>query len=82
MIVRTEWEKVTIGDFVGEAYTSDAPDWSIFSTSEMAVISSIKAKFEKFSARRIAEYSHIEKGYQETKDGEIISYSFAADLQI
>lgn len=84
----TEWERqissaeLTSGDYVGEAYTSDSIDPSVFSASELVAISSVKTKFEKFSAKQIRDFSHQEAGYQATKDGEIISYIYAKDLQI
>ncbi|NMB67181.1 MAG: DUF4065 domain-containing protein [Chloroflexi bacterium] len=88
LVAISEWDhQITkdeqpFGDFVGEVYTSDKPDWSIFSTSELAALSLVKNKFQKFSARQIRDFSHQEKGYQATKDGEIISYQYALDLQI
>jgi len=84
----TEWKKqlfteeLTIGDLPGEVYRSDEPDLSVFSTSELAVITSIKLKFDKYSARQIRDYSHAEKGYLETENGELISYSFAKELHV
>ena len=75
-------EEQVFGDYVGEVYTSTEPDWSAFSTSELAALAFVKDKFQKYSARQIREFSHLEKGYQETKDGEIISYQYAQTLQI
>lgn len=88
LVAISEWEKQitsmeqTFGDYVGEVYTSDAPDWSVFSTSELAALTLVKNKFQKYSASQIREFSHLEKGYQDTRDGEIISYQYAMDLQI
>lgn len=75
-------EEQVFGDYVGEVYTSNEPDWSAFSTSELAALAFVKDKFQKYSARQIREFSHLEKGYQDTKDGEIISYRYAQVLQI
>lgn len=88
LVAISEWEnQITreeqpFGDFVGEVYTSGEPDWSIFSPSELAALAFVKNKFLKYSARQIREFSHREKGYLSTKDGEIISYQYAQDLQI
>jgi len=84
----TDWEQqifsaeLTSGDFVGEAFKSASVDLSIFSISELTAITVVKSRFEKFNARQIRDFSHAERGYKETKDGEIISYKYAKDLQI
>jgi len=88
LVAVCEWEKQitseeqTFGDYVGEVYTSGEPDWSVFSTSELAALAFVKDKFQKYSARQIRDFSHQEIGYQNTKDGEIISYQYAQELQI
>lgn len=84
----TDWEKQMtsdeqyIGGYFGEVYTSGEPVWSVFSASELAELAFVKDKFQNFNARRIRDFSHQEKGYQNTRDGEIISYEYALDLQI
>ena len=75
-------EEQAFGDYVGEAYTSGEPDWSVFSTSELAALAFVKDKFQRYSARQIRDFSHQEKGYQNTTTGEIISYQYAQELQI
>ncbi len=81
-----DWKKEIVyteqsfGNHMGEAYISGEPDWPVFSASELAALATVKDKFEQYNASRIREYSHCEKGYQETKDGEIISYRYARDL--
>jgi len=88
MAAISEWEKQiaieeqTFGDFIGEVYISGEPDWTLFSPSELASLSFVKANFQGFSAKQIRDFSHNEKGYEATKDGEIISYLYAEDLQI
>ncbi len=84
----TDWQKeITIeeqvfGDYVGEVVNCGEPHWSIFSASELASLAFVKDKFQKYSARDIRQFSHQEKGYQATKDGELISYDFARELKI
>jgi putative zinc finger/helix-turn-helix YgiT family protein len=69
-------------DYSGELFISDAePNYSIFSNSEIKVLSTIKEKFAVYSTSGIREFSHNEVGYQKTNNGEIISYSFAKELQ-
>lgn len=88
LVAISEWEKQitseeqAFGDYVGEVYTSNEPDWSIFSTSELAALAFVKDKFQRDSAKQIREFSHLEKGYQDTKDGELISYQYAQELKI
>jgi len=83
-----EWEKEvtseerTFGDFVGDVYSSGEPEWAIFSNSELKTLAIVKEQFQSYNARQIREFSHQEKGYQVTKDGELISYQFAHELQI
>lgn len=84
----TEWshevsrEEQLIGDYLGEVYTSDQPDLSVFATSEIASLAYVKAKFAAMNASEIRDFSHNEHGYQVTKNGELISYDYAESLQI
>lgn len=88
LIAISEWEKEidceeqTFGNFVGEAYTSEEPDWSIFSTSELAVLAEVKKEFQQFSGKQIRNFSHREDGYMKSETGELISYQYAQKLQI
>lgn len=54
----------------------------ILSHTETEVLERIYEKFKDFGSVEISNYSHKEKGYLSTKNGEIISYSFAADIQM
>ncbi len=67
---------------VGEYFTSDQPDWSIFSSSEISILHQVSSYFKVFNATQITEFSHKENGYKDTSNGEIISYAYASDLQI
>lgn len=73
----------SVGDFIGEIIVSSEPNAAdIFSAEEETVIRSIHNQFVNYSAKAIEDFSHEEKGYKETKNGEIIAYSYANDLQI
>ncbi len=48
---------------------------------ERKVLERIYLKFKDFGSGDISDYSHKEKGYRSTKQGEIISYSYAKDIQ-
>lgn len=50
--------------------------------SEMAVLKRVFNKFASFGSVEISNYSHREKGYCETKNGEVISYAYAKDIQL
>lgn len=59
----------------------DIPE-DIFSAEELEVLERILAKFKDFGSVDISNYSHKEKGYRSTKQGEIISYLYAKDIQL
>lgn len=54
----------------------------ILSQGELDVLQRIFVKFKDFGSVDISNYSHNEKGYNDTKQGEIISYSYAKDIQL
>lgn len=54
----------------------------ILSEKELEVLERIYVKFKDFGSGDISEYSHREKGYRSTKQGELISYSYAKDIQL
>ena len=58
------------------------PDLSIFSTSELKILASVKEYFSDFTATKISTFSHEERAYQSTHKKEIISYDFAKYLRI
>jgi putative zinc finger/helix-turn-helix YgiT family protein len=60
--------------------SSCTPDYSLFTNSEIHVLSSVAKFFEDKSANEICDISHGERGFQETSDGQIISYDFADGL--
>lgn len=57
----------------------DIPE-GVLSDIEMAVLERIYTKFADFGSVEISNYSHKEKGYSSTKQGEIISYAFAKNI--
>ena len=75
-IIKTE--EIEYTDFTGEKLISQMkPDLNIFSESELRILASVKEFFKNYSARMISDYSHREKGYQDTATGDIISYLYA-----
>ena len=55
---------------------------NVLSTEELEVLERRYVKFKDFGSIDISHYSHKEKGYSATKPGEIISYSYAKDIQL
>ena len=49
---------------------------------ELNVLERVYEKFKDFGSSDISDYSHKEKGYQSTKEGEIISYAYAKDIKL
>jgi putative zinc finger/helix-turn-helix YgiT family protein len=74
-----DWNK----DYPGELYVSNASlDSSIFTPTELKILASVKENFMSYTAKQISDLSHNEKGYQETENAQLISYSYAKDLSI
>jgi hypothetical protein len=67
--------------YVGELIKAvKEPDLNIFSPSELRIMASVMEDFKGYTASQIQEFSHKEKAYQQTSDGEIISYTYANEL--
>lgn len=76
-------EELYYGEYVGENFVAEiSPDLKAFSESELAVIEYVKRYFSGFNASRMRDFSHKEKAYNETSNGEFISYEYAESLQI
>jgi putative zinc finger/helix-turn-helix YgiT family protein len=68
---------------IGEEFISvEEPDLSLFSDSELKILSTVKEYFKDFNAKRITDFSHDEKAYKETAPGDIISYEYADELKL
>ena len=52
------------------------------SESELDVLNRVYEIFKNYNAKDISDYSHEEKGYKETIQGELISYEYSSDLSI
>lgn len=59
----------------------EMPD-GVLSEDELELLNRIYNKFASFGSVDISNYSHRERGYTETKKGEIISYSYAKDIEL
>jgi putative zinc finger/helix-turn-helix YgiT family protein len=76
-------EEREINDYVGEYFRAiKEPELSMFSTTELKILTMVKEIFGEFTAKRISDLSHQEKGYQDTRNGELIAYDYAQYLGI
>ncbi len=76
-------EEEEIGQYLGEKYVSRRePDMGVFLDSEIKVLAEVKEYFKDFTSSRIKNFSHKERGYNETQLREVISYQYANHLQI
>lgn len=75
-------DEVTSGALEWEVLVAnEAPDYSPFTNSELALLAQVAEKFKDATARTVSDLSHQEPGYQNTRDGEIISYAFAERMR-
>lgn len=80
---RIEIIEEVIAEYIGEVvFSKEKPDLNVFSPSELKTLLEIQEYFSTFTSKDISELSHAEVGYQETTDGEFISYEYAETLQI
>ena len=72
-------EEVCGPGFVTEKLvTVSTPDLlPLFLDSEIKTLISVKEYFKDFTATRIKDFSHKERGYKETSERECISYEYA-----
>jgi len=68
--------------YSGEQLTSlKNPDLSLFATSELKLLASVKEYFKDMTSTSISEFSHQEKGYINTPERQFISYEYAEELR-
>lgn len=76
-------EEIEYPHFTGEKYLAkQEPNLNIFSDSELRILALVKEYFKDYNASDISSYSHQERGYQDTKTGEPISYVHALSLNL
>ena len=76
-------DEIWINENTAEILTSsESPNIGVFQNSEVIVLANVKEFFRTYSAKRITDFSHQEKGYQETKNGQLISYQYSEELKI
>lgn len=76
-------EEEIIGNYIGEILKSKVkPDLTLFSDSELLVLASVKEFFKNFTAKEIEDFSHEERGYDETEHARPISYKYSEYLKV
>jgi putative zinc finger/helix-turn-helix YgiT family protein len=76
-------EEVVFPNYAGEAFISEEPpDLGLFGPAEFDTLVTVRERFKSFTARQMREHSHREKGYEETENGELISFKFAEGLSM
>lgn len=67
----------------GTRYTALEPtNCSLFNNEEIKIMDFIIAHFKNYNAEQIKEKSHKEKAYEETTQGQVISYKYAQFLSV
>lgn len=56
------------------------PDLNVFSPGELRILATVAEDFKSYTATQLRDFSHEERGYKETSDGELISYKYAESL--
>ncbi len=54
----------------------------VLTREETEVLERVYRKFANFGSAEISDYSHRERGYRDTKKGEVISYAYAKDIRL
>ncbi|WP_194174910.1 type II TA system antitoxin MqsA family protein [Desulfofundulus thermobenzoicus] len=75
-------EPVPVGDYLAERIIPVAERGSSLSEDELRTLKDVLKQFQGWGSRRISSYSHEEKAYLSTGQGEEISYEYAVDLSI
>lgn len=76
-------EEVSSGTLDWEVLVAnEAPDYGQFSNSELALLAQVAERFKDATAREVSNLSHKEPGYEQTRDGEFISYAFAERMRV
>lgn len=77
-----EIDPLLIEDYDAEHILPLKEEKNSLSESEMETLRDVARKFSGWGSRRISEYSHKEKAYIATQQGEPISYEYALELSL
>lgn len=62
--------------------TAQDCDLSLFTKEEIIIMDKVLSKLKNKSAAQLTEWSHLFKGWTDTKNGEIINYSYAKYFEL
>jgi len=80
---RLEAVEVMFKEYSGTSYFSLTDSKvSIFSDTELKILTEVNLYFKDFNSRAIKDFSHKESAYSSTNSGDMISYQYAEDLQL
>jgi hypothetical protein len=76
-------ETVDFGDLKGTRLKSKISSRTVsLPSTAMPILEAVYRRFERASSTEMSNTSHNEIGYQETRQGQPISYAFASDLKV
>lgn len=84
----SEWKSELIcedqssSEYLAEIYTSGEPEYKVFSPSELSVLAAVKDRFQNLEQHQIKETFQPAFSYRKAKNGELISYQLAHELEI
>ena len=80
MMIKNNYMEIEITDGGTIFDSSFDYDNNLFDSDELEILKSVKEKLKKYSAKELSEWSHNFMGWKNTKNGDIISYSYADEL--
>ena len=58
------------------------PDLILFSKQELEIMDNVLTKLKGKKAKKLTDWAHKLKGWIETNNGELISYSYVKDFEL
>lgn len=82
-LISTEEEEDVATGYTKMIIKSNVPfNESLFKEDEVKILRDVENFFMPYGSGAISEFSHNEEGWRQTKDEQVISYSFAKSLQL
>lgn len=70
------------GDYEKHRVVADRELSGVLGEAELRMLDRVWERFADYGSARISEYSHRERGYRETAQGQVIPYSYAGDITL
>ncbi|MHB1166989.1 MAG: type II TA system antitoxin MqsA family protein [Carboxydocellales bacterium] len=82
-LISTEEEEDLATGYTKMIINSKVPfNHSLFKEDEIAILSYVEDFFISYGSRAISDFSHKEEGWRQTKDEQLIPYTYAETLQL